>query len=158
MAMDAGAGDIIVPGGAASRQRLEPQGHWTWRGGPAWGPIAQGWRIGNLVFVGGQVAIDAKGQVIAPGDVEVQTREVYRNIERVLAEAGATLSDIAKITSYLVWDGEPSGPEFDAFWVKMATVRASFFGHDGPCGTGVIVKSLVYPGLVIEVEAIAVVG
>jgi len=138
------------------RQRLEPAGHWTWRGGPAWGPIAQGWRAGNLVFVGGQVAVDEDGSVIAPGDIEVQTREVYRNIERVLGVAGASLTDIVKITSFLVYEGEPEGPAFDDFWVRMATVRASFFPGDGPCGTGVIVKSLVYPGLVIEVEAIAV--
>jgi enamine deaminase RidA (YjgF/YER057c/UK114 family) len=140
------------------RKRLEPQGHWTWRGGPAWGPIAQGWRVGNTVYVGGQVAVDERGQVIAPGDIEIQTRECYRNIERVLKEAGATLQDIVKITTYLVYDGELEGPDFDAFWVKMATVRASFFPGDGPSGTGVIVKSLVYPGLVVEVEAIAVVG
>lgn len=138
------------------RQRLEPAGHWTWRGGPAWGPIAQGWRAGNLVFVGGQVAVDERGRVIAPGDIEVQTREVYRNIERVLHRAGAGLADILKITSFLVYDAEPEGPAFDDFWVRMATVRASFFPGDGPCGTGVIVKSLIYPGLVIEVEAIAV--
>ena len=139
------------------RERLEPAGHWTWRGGPAWGPIAQGWRVGNMVFVGGQVAVDEQGQVIAPGDIEVQTREVYRNIDRVLQRAGASLRDIVKITSYLVYDGEPVGDAFDEFWVRMATVRASFFPADGPCGTGVIVKSLVYPGLVVEVEAIAVI-
>ena len=154
--MDAGAGDIS--GGTRERRRLEPGGHWTWRGGPAWGPIAQGWRVGDLVFVGGQVAIDERGQVIAPGDIEVQTRAVYRNVERVLAEAGASLRDVVKITSFLVYEGEPAGPEFDAFWVKMATVRASFFPGDGPCGTGVIVKALIYPGLVIEVEAVAVVS
>ena len=154
--MDAGAGDIAR--GGVERRRLEPGGHWTWRGGPAWGPIAQGWRVGNLVFVGGQVAIDEHGQVIGPGDIEVQTRECYRNIERVLAEGGASLRDVVKITTYLVYDGEPSGPEFDAFWVKMATVRASFFPSDGPAGTGVIVKSLVYPGLLVEVEAIAVIS
>lgn len=153
--MDAGAGDVIVVPGH-DRQRLEPRRHWTWRGGPAWGPIAQGWRIGNLVFVGGQVALDERGDVVAPGDIETQTREVYRNIEKVLAEAGGSLADVVKITSFLVWDGEPEGPEFDEFWVKMATVRATFFGPDGPCGTGVIVRGLVYPGLVIEVEAIAV--
>jgi enamine deaminase RidA (YjgF/YER057c/UK114 family) len=138
------------------RERLEPSGHWTWRGGPAWGPIAQGWRVGNTVYVGGQVAVDEHGQVIAPGDIETQTRECYRNIENVLARAGGSLQDVVKITSFLVWPGEPAGPEFDDFWVRMATVRASFFPGDGPCGTGVIVKALIYPGLVIEVEAIAV--
>ena len=154
--MDGGAGEVVRGPGGGDRQRLEPGGHWTWTGGPAWGPIAQGWRVGNLVFVGGQVAIDSAGKVIGPGDIETQTREVYRNIERVLHEAGATLRDVVKVTSYLVWDGEPSGPEFDAFWVRMATVRASFFPGDGPSGTGVIVKALIYPGLLIEVEAIAV--
>jgi 2-iminobutanoate/2-iminopropanoate deaminase len=134
------------------RQRLMPGGHWTWRGGQ-WSTISQGWRVGNLVFVGGQVAIDDHGDVIAPGDIEVQTREVYLAIERVLREAGAELSDVVKINSYLVTDAE--GDEFDEFWRKMAGVRREFFPAEGPCGTGVIVSSLVYPGLVIEVEAIA---
>jgi 2-iminobutanoate/2-iminopropanoate deaminase len=156
--MDGGAGEVVRGSGAADRQRLEPGGHWTWTGGPAWGPIAQGWRVGNLVFTGGQVAIDSAGKVIGVGDIETQTREVYRNIERVLHEGGASLRDVVKITSYLVWDGEPSGPEFDAFWVRMATVRASFFPGDGPAGTGVVVKALIYPGLLIEVEAIAVIS
>lgn len=114
--MDAGAGDIVAVEPVSDRRRLEPGGHWTWRGGPAWGPIAQGWRVGNLVFVGGQVAVDEAGLVIAPGDIEVQTREVYRNIGRVLAEAGGSLADVVKITSFLVYEGEPSGPEFDDFW------------------------------------------
>jgi len=137
------------------RQRLMPAGHWTWRGGQ-WSTISQGWRVGNLVFVGGQVAIDERGEVIAPGDIEVQTREVYRAIERVLREAGAELSDVVKITSFLVTDAE--GEAYDEFWRKMAGVRREFFPPEGPCGTGVIVSQLLYPGLVIEVEAVAVIS
>ena len=135
------------------RQRLMPAGHWTWRGSQ-WSTISQGWRVGDLVFVGGQVALDDGGRVIAPGDIEVQTREVYRAIERVLHEAGAELRDVVKITSYLVTDAE--GEAYDDFWRKMAAVRREFFPGEGPCGTGVIVPALVYPGLLIEVEAIAV--
>ena len=136
------------------RQRLSPAGHWTWRGGQ-WSTISQGWRVGNLVFVGGQVALDEQGHVIAPGDIATQTREVYRAIERVLREAGAELTDVVKITSFLVTDLE--GEAYDEFWRTMAGARREFFPGEGPCGTGVIVSQLLYPGLVIEVEAIAVI-
>ena len=136
------------------RQRLMPAGHWNWRG-EQWSTISQGWRVGNLVFVGGQVALDSEGRVIAPGDIGAQPRVVYRAIEQVLREAGAELRDIVKITSFLVTDAE--GEAYDEFWRTMAGARREFFPAEGPCGTGVIVPALLYPGLVIEVEAIAVI-
>ena len=92
------------------RQRLMPRGHWGWRN-EAWSTLSQGWRVGNLVFVGGQVALDDKGEVIAPGDIEAQTRAVYMAIDAVLQEAGARMSDVVKINSYLVTDLE--GEEFE---------------------------------------------
>jgi len=136
------------------RQRLMPRGHWGWRG-EQWSTISQGWRVGNLVFVGGQVALDERGEVIGPGDIQAQTRAVYQAIESVLREAGAELSDVVKINSFLVTEAE--GEAFDEFWRRMAAARREFFPSEGPCGTGVIVSSLVYPGLLIEVECVAVI-
>jgi 2-iminobutanoate/2-iminopropanoate deaminase len=136
------------------RQRLMPRGHWGWRN-EAWSTLSQGWRAGNLVFVGGQVALDERGQIIGPGDIEAQTRAVYTAIDAVLREAGAQLSDVVKINSFLVTDAE--GEAYDEFWRKMARVRREFFPGEGPCGTGVIVSNLVYPGLLIEVECVAVI-
>lgn len=136
-----------------NRQRLMPSGHGTLKGG-AWSTISQGWRVGNLVFVGGQIAIDEDGNVIAPGDIAAQTREVYQAIGRVLAEAGASLKDVVQIHSFLVTDAV--GEAFTEFWRTMASVRQEFFPGEGPCGTGITVPALIYPGLVIEVEAIAV--
>ena len=53
--------------------------------------------------------------------------------------------------------GRMSREEFDEFWRRMAAARREFFPNEGPCGTGVIVSSLVYPGLLIEVECVAVI-
>ena len=50
------------------RQRLMPQGHWGWSI-PV--PFSQGWRVGNLIFVGGQISADEHGRTIGVGDIEV---------------------------------------------------------------------------------------
>ena len=136
------------------RQRLVPEHHWGWRG-EQWSTISQGWRAGNLVFVGGQVALDEAGAIIGPGDIAEQTRAVYRAIQRVLGQAGATLADVVKINSFLVTQAE--GEAYDEFWRLMAAARREFFPDEGPCGTGVVVSRLVYPGLLIEVECVAVI-
>jgi enamine deaminase RidA (YjgF/YER057c/UK114 family) len=134
------------------RERLTPRDHWTWRTEP-FSFLSQGWRIGDFVFTGGQVALAADGSVIAPGDVAVQTRVVYENIRQVLAEAGVGMADVFKINSFYVCNG--SDEELEVFWEDMASARRDFFEEPGPCGTGVRVQGLVYPGLVIEVEAVA---
>lgn len=133
------------------KQRLMPAGHWNWSM-PV--PFSQGWRVGDLVFIGGQISADAHGRTIAAGDIEVQTRNVFNNIRRVLQEAGGDMSDIVKINTFYVFDGK--GDELTAFWERMTRVRMEFFEEPGPCGTGVRVAGLAYPDLLIEVEAIAV--
>jgi len=132
------------------KQRLMPQGHWNWSM-PV--PFSQGWRVGNLVFVGGQISADHKGRAVGVGDIEVQTRNVFQNIRQVLREAGADMKDVVKINTYYVFDGE--GEELTRFWERMTKVRMEFFDEPGPCGTGVRVAGLAYPDLLIEVEAIA---
>ncbi len=134
------------------KQRLMPPGHWNWSM-PV--PFSQGWRVGNLIFVGGQISADENGQTIGAGDIEVQTRNVFDNIRRVLQEAGADMQDIVKLNTYYVFDGE--GDELTEFWERMTKVRMSYFEEPAPCGTGVRVVGLAYPDLLIEVEAIAVV-
>jgi len=136
----------------ASRRRLMPAGHWDWHV-PT--PFSQGWRVGPLVFVGGQLALDEQGRVLAEGDIEAQTRIVFENVTKVLEEAGATWEDVVKLNTYYVFDGDAS--EAQEFWRKMTDVRMEFLPDPGPCGTGVRVDGLMYDGLLIEVEAIAVI-
>lgn len=132
------------------RQRLMPTNHWDWSI-PV--PFSQGWRCGDFVFVGGQISSDSEGRTIGAGDIETQTRNVFRSIERVLDEAGATMADIVKLNTFYVYEGV--GDEIREYWEKMTKVRMEFFDEPGPCGTGVRVVGLAYPDLLIEVEAIA---
>jgi enamine deaminase RidA (YjgF/YER057c/UK114 family) len=105
-----------------------------------------------LVFVAGQVAIDGDGRVVGPGDLKAQAVQVYRNLAAVLGEAGCTLRDVVKFTTFLVRNED---------WAPFAEWRKaeypSFF-PDGvyPANTGVVVKELARPELLLEVEAIAV--
>jgi enamine deaminase RidA (YjgF/YER057c/UK114 family) len=118
-------------------------------------PFVQAWRVGNVVYVGGQVSADRRGQVIGQGDIEVQTRNVFECIRRILNEAGADMQDLVKLNTYYVFEG--SDAELAPFWEKMTRVRMEFLSAPGPVGTAVRVAGLAYPGLLIEADAIAVI-
>jgi enamine deaminase RidA (YjgF/YER057c/UK114 family) len=100
------------------------------------------------VYVSGQVAVDARGNVVGEGDAARQSAQVFDNMEAALKAAGATLQDVTKITAFLV-----NQPDYAAY----AAERLKRFGDNGPASSTVIVKGLVNPKCLIEVEAIAVV-
>ncbi|MEO7146537.1 MAG: Rid family hydrolase [Terrimesophilobacter sp.] len=127
-----------------------PENHWDW---PVPTPFSQGWRVGDLVFVGGQISAEGKGQVLGLGDIEVQTRNVFDNITTVLAEGGATWDDVIKINTYYTFEG--TGDEVEEFWRRMTSVRMEYLSDPGPAGTAVRVSGLMTDGLLIEVEVIA---
>lgn len=107
-----------------------------------------------MVFVGGQLSADEHGNVVGEGDIEVQTRNVFENVTKVLEEAGATWNDVVKINTYYCCDAQ--GKEVQEFWEKMTRVRLEFLPDPGPCGTAVRVEGLMYAGFLIEVEVVAV--
>src|SRR2546430_17650145 len=59
-------------------------------------PYSHGWKVGNLLFIAGQVALDEELRLIGPGDAEEQTRQVWRNIKVVVEKAGGKLSDVGR--------------------------------------------------------------
>jgi 2-iminobutanoate/2-iminopropanoate deaminase len=136
--------------GSFEPQRIMPADHWDWTIPTS---FSQGWRIGPWVFVGGQVARDAAGRIVGPGDIGEQTRCVFENIGKVLTDAGAAFSDIVKLNTYYVYDGEEAdaGP----FWEAMTRVRMGYLPTPGPAATAVRVAGLAWPGQLIEVEALA---
>lgn len=135
----------------SDRERLMPDVGWDWSI-PV--PFSQGWRVGNLVFVGGQISADMSGTVVGEGDIEVQTRNVFESVTTVLRSAGAEWVDVVKLNTYYVFDGDEA--QSKDFWEKMTRVRLDYLPDPGPVGTAVRVSGLAYPGLLIEVEAIAV--
>jgi enamine deaminase RidA (YjgF/YER057c/UK114 family) len=132
------------------KQRIMPEGHWDWSI-PV--PFSQGWRCGDLVFVGGQISADENGRTIGAGDIEIQTRNVFENVTTVLHEAGTDWPEVVKLNTYYVFDGE--GDDIRLFWERMTRVRLEYLPDPGPVGTAVRVAGLAYPDLLIEVEAIA---
>jgi enamine deaminase RidA (YjgF/YER057c/UK114 family) len=136
---------------AGVMQRLTPSEHWGWTM-PV--PMSQGWRVGNLVFVGGQMSADAHGNILGVGDIEAQTRTVFRNITRVLAEAGADWRHVVKLNTYYVFDGTQD--EVRDFWERMTRVRMEFLVPPGPAATAVRVAGLIYSEALIEADVVAV--
>jgi 2-iminobutanoate/2-iminopropanoate deaminase len=104
-------------------------------------------RAGNTLYVAGQVARDAQGQIVAPHDAAGQAHQVFHNLGAVLKAAGATPNDVVKITTYLIDRNDASA---------VSAVRLAFFGDHQPPHTGLIVAGLGSPELRLEVEVIAV--
>jgi enamine deaminase RidA (YjgF/YER057c/UK114 family) len=106
---------------------------------------------GVTVYVSGQIALDKEGNVVGKGDLRAQTRQVFENVGMILEEAGGNFNDVVKITQYVVG----LKPEHRAL---ITEVRKNYVNQtDPPASTMVGVPSLVIDGLLIEVEAIAVI-
>ena len=105
----------------------------------------------RMVFIAGQVSIDAEGRLVAPGDLAGQVKQVFANLRTALEGAGATPADVTKITIYIV-DYKPE------LRPLLGEARAAVFGPATlPASTLVGVQALAEPGYLIEVEAIAVI-
>ncbi|HEY7060153.1 MAG TPA: RidA family protein [Chloroflexota bacterium] len=106
------------------------------------------WRVGNTIYVAGQVATDAQDQLVGPDDVREQTRVVMRKIATILEAAGARLSDVVKLTVYLTDVSLRAG---------YHEARREFYPANPPAGTLVGNVALAVPGALIEIDAVAVV-
>ncbi|TME20344.1 MAG: RidA family protein [Chloroflexi bacterium] len=103
----------------------------------------------RMVFVSGQVSMDAGGRLVAPGDFAGQARQVYANLRAALEGAGTSPAAVAKLTTYVVGYKAELRP-------LLAEARGAVFGADLPASTLVGVQALAEPGYLLEVEAIAV--
>ena len=104
-------------------------------------------RVGNQIFVAGQVANDENGVLVGVGDARAQTEQCFKNVEAALQAAGAGRDDVTKITCFLV-----NADDYAAY----AEVRNGIFSENGPASSTVIVTALVRPEMLVEVEAYAV--
>ncbi len=105
---------------------------------------------GSLVYIAGQVGVDANG-VLAGPDVAAQTRQVFQNLGHVLAGAGATFANVVEFTTYLV--GRSSiQPFLDA---RTQLFPSLFPDGDYPPNTLLIIDGLVQEELLVEIKAVA---
>jgi 2-iminobutanoate/2-iminopropanoate deaminase len=108
--------------------------------------IAQGYRVGDLVIVSGQAAIDIEGQIVGLGDFDAQAEQAFANLRRTLEAAGSSLEKVVKVTIYLT--------DMSNF-PKIVELRGRHFTEPWPADTIVGVTALALPELEIEIEAIA---
>jgi methylmalonyl-CoA/ethylmalonyl-CoA epimerase len=102
-------------------------------------------RAGVPLFVSGLTAARPDGTV--EGDtVAAQAREIFAQLARILAEAGAGPANVVKTTDYIL---SREG------YRTVADVRREFFGEDFPAATGIVVRELLGRGVLIEMDAVA---
>jgi enamine deaminase RidA (YjgF/YER057c/UK114 family) len=110
---------------------------------------SDGYRVGNLLWIAGQTALDANNEVVGVGDPRAQAARIFERIGIILREAGGTPQDLTMIRSY-VTDIRHQG--------AMREARAAFLGQHRPASTGVQVAALARPEFLMEIEAMAVIG
>lgn len=111
--------------------------------------LTLGVKVGNTIYVSGQGAINAKGEMVGKNDMKAQTRQTFENIEAILAEGGASMSDVVKITVFLTDLSR---------YAEFSAVRAEVFPDKVPASTAVATPALVLPEMLVEIEAVAEIG
>ena len=111
--------------------------------------ISQAVQVGDTVYVSGQGPLDPEGHIVGIDDMAAQSRQVFANLRTVLASAGATIDDVVKITGFITDTSR---------YAEYSAARAEAFPNNIPASSTVTVADLVLPGMLVEVEAVAVLG
>jgi 2-iminobutanoate/2-iminopropanoate deaminase len=102
-------------------------------------------RAGDLLFVSGCLPVDEDGRLVG-GDVAAQARQVLANMGQILAAAGASSADVARVTIYMLNVGEQEA---------IKPMREQAFRSTRPASTLIEVRRLAVPGARIEIDAVA---
>ena len=105
-----------------------------------------GWRVGQTIYVAGQLPYDSDGNLIGHGDIEAQARRAFENVKKVVEAGGGTMDDVVKLTVFV------TDVRFREAYGK---VRTEFFGPNPPASTLVQISNLAVSGALIEIEAVA---
>src|SRR5262245_18322813 len=105
-------------------------------------------RVGDTIYVSGTVAWGEEGRLVGEGDVYAQARQTIANIEKALNEAGATLGDVVRTRIYVT---DISRLE------EVARAHGEAFGDIRSASSMVEVSALAEPGMLVEIEAVAVI-
>jgi 2-iminobutanoate/2-iminopropanoate deaminase len=105
-------------------------------------------RMGDLIFVSGQVGRDQKGDLVGPGDIRLQTEQAFKNLKAILEAAGTGMHKVGKVTVFITHLEHRAA---------VQEVRARVFKEAGhlPASTLAVVKNLALPEWLVEIEAIA---
>jgi 2-iminobutanoate/2-iminopropanoate deaminase len=109
---------------------------------------AQALKVGDTVYVSGQVSHDDNGNIVGPGNMEAQMRQAYANIRKVLAQYGATMDNIVDEILFVT-------DMNTAFAAAVKCREDMFFGTPVVASTIVQIQRLAFPELMIEIKCVA---
>jgi len=105
----------------------------------------------RTIYIAGQVALNAKGEIVGKDDLKTQTEQVFANLKTALAAAGCTFANVVKTTTFIVNYKPDMVP-------GIREIRSKYFSTENPpASTLVGVQSLAREDFLIEIEAIAVI-
>ncbi|MBL8597360.1 MAG: hypothetical protein JNL14_06445 [Devosia sp.] len=141
----------VVIGG--KREVIDPPGHWGWG---VEQPFVHGWKVDDMLFIGGQRSLDANGKVLGLGDIEIQTDESFRNLDTMLRAGGGDRHSLMRQNTYFRFFGE--GREVTQYWEKMTNVRRRYMSVPSAAGAGLRIQGMPQVDELIQVEGIGVLG
>src|SRR5262247_2383638 len=143
--------EVIMP----ARSYAWPLGHWDWYQHLA---FKHGVRAGAIAFVGGQVDKSSTGEPLHAFDLAAQTAVVIRHIDTVLREFGAGLANVVKLVAFYATDGAVDETAFLTDIGRHVLAHGGAPDGVGPAITLVPLPCLALPGMMVEIEAIAMLG
>lgn len=120
--------------------------------GTQWEPIvgySRALKVGSVIHVSGTTATDEQGNVIAVGDPAGQAEQIIRNIRAALEALGSGLADVVRTRIYV--------RDIDD-WEAIGRVHGKYFGEIRPATSMVEISRLIYPEMLLEIEAEAVIS
>lgn len=135
------------------RELLTPPGHWNWKQQL---PFSHGWKVGDMVFVGGQRSLGSFGEILGIEDIEIQTDHAFRNLDTMLREAGGDRHTLMRQNTYFRFFGQ--GREVTDYWEKMTNVRRRYMSVPSAAGAGLRITGFPYADELIQVEGIGMLG
>jgi enamine deaminase RidA (YjgF/YER057c/UK114 family) len=129
-----------------------PEESWDWSIAV---PLSQGWKIGDRIFVGGQISADKTGASVYVGDLDAQTHNIFGYMKQILNDAGASFEDMVRLKICFKYDSKDSETG-EAFVDRIMEISKEYIAGPPPVITAFAVD-LLYPGLDLELDAMAIV-
>ena len=120
----------------------------VYRGGTMNNDMCMVVRAGRMLFLRGQTGLDLNNQFVGAGDPGAQAEQAIRNVKQLLEEAGSKLEHICKVTTYIT-DRAHREAVYNVVGHHLKGIH--------PCGTGIIVRGLAMPEMMMEIDVEAMI-